>query len=264
MTPLEGFYANVLTDIQPSIGPFFGVVGDDIMARGRMLLKRISMSEKVNKLSCDTARLLYTWMLAHLDVNGCYYADPIVVKNTIFPWREDVTKESIESYLKEMVDVGLIQFYNTKGHYLYYPDFSEKQPKINPDREGRTDIPPPTPESLKSKSGVILTQSKIKEDKVSNDHLDFFELFYKDYPKKVGRELAIKAFKSLNPTKELQKKIMDGLNAYKQVISKEKKERQHILNPASFLNQRRWEDDYGKPNKNIGRLIEGADTGGVN
>jgi hypothetical protein len=137
------------------------------MARGRMLLKRISMSEKVNKnLSCDTSRLLYTWLLSHLDVNGCYYADPIIVKNTIFPWREDITIDEIEKYLKEMNDCGLIVLYDSGGNYLHYPDFEDKQPKINKDREGRTDIPTPTQDKLKSKSRPIPTQNKVKQSKV--------------------------------------------------------------------------------------------------
>lgn len=147
------------------------------MAKGRMLLKRISMSEKVNKeLSCDTSRLLYTWLLSHLDCNGCYYADPIIVKNTVFPWREDLAVKKIESYLNEMANCGLILVYESDGLYLFFPDFEDKQPKINKDREGKTDIPPPTQEQIKSNSRVFQTQSKIKEDKVKEDKVNVVEI----------------------------------------------------------------------------------------
>ena len=143
------------------------------MARGRMLLKRISMSEKINKgLTCDTSRLLYTWILAHLDVNGCYYADPILVKNTIFPWREDISVSKIKQYLQEMRDCGLIILYGQNEEYLHYPDFIEKQPKINADREGKSDIPAPTQELIQSQSGVNQTQNKIREDKIREDVYD--------------------------------------------------------------------------------------------
>lgn len=127
------------------------------------------MSEKINKLSCDTARLLYTWMLAHLDVNGCYYADPVIVKNTIFPWREDIKADMVSKWLDEMDELNLIKRYNSAGHYLIYPDFEDKQPKIQRDREGKTDIPPPTEEQLLSNSCVTPTQIKLKEVKVKED-----------------------------------------------------------------------------------------------
>lgn len=143
------------------------------MARGRMLLKRISMSEKINKgLTCDTSRLLYTWILAHLDVNGCYYADPILVKNTIFPWREDISVSKIKQYLQEMRACGLIILYGQNEEYLHYPDFIEKQPKINADREGKSDIPAPTQELIQSQSGVNQAQSKKREVKINKDVYD--------------------------------------------------------------------------------------------
>jgi hypothetical protein len=165
-------------------------IGGD-MAKGRMLLRRISMSDSLNDLSCDTARLLYTWMLAHLDCNGCYYGDPVKVKNTIFPLREDVTKHKIESYLDEMANLQptpLIVRYKVNGRvYIIYPDFEDRQPKINKDREGVSDIPEPseeiknicksivkeksgaTHEQLMSKSGVTPAEYNIKEGNAQNE-----------------------------------------------------------------------------------------------
>jgi hypothetical protein len=37
------------------------------MARGRFVSKAISLDEKVNALSNDTIRLLFTWLILHLD-----------------------------------------------------------------------------------------------------------------------------------------------------------------------------------------------------
>jgi len=150
----------------------------ELMASGRMLLKKISKSKPVNQLSCDTARLLFTWMLAHLDCNGAIQADPVLVKNTVFPWREDIKVKDVVLYIDEMENLGLIQRYGEEGQYLFYPNFDEEQPKIQKDREAKPEIPPPTPELLQSYSRVTHellqsntrvthTQNKIKQSKVN-------------------------------------------------------------------------------------------------
>jgi hypothetical protein len=143
-----------------------------LMAQGRMLLKRISMSDKVNRLSCDTARLLYTWMIAHLDKNGCFYANPTLVKNIVFPHREDLKTSQIEKYLSEMEQVGLLVRYQDNGNYLCYPDFEEKQPYLRKDKEGREEIPKWSgviPDQVGSNSVVTPVQNKIKYSKVKEE-----------------------------------------------------------------------------------------------
>lgn len=140
------------------------------MAKGRMLQNRISKSRRVNALESDTARLLYTWMLSHLDVNGCFYADPQLVKNIVFP-RLKHTVKKIQSCLDELNEAGLIILYeNDKERYLYYPDFKEKQTNLYPDREGKPDIPKPTTNLLQTnyKSTPAETKGNEKKGKESN------------------------------------------------------------------------------------------------
>jgi len=140
--------------------------GRKIMARGRMLQNRISKSKKLSGLSSDTVRLLYTWMLSHLDVNGNFYADPVMVNNLVFT-RLGHSAETINAALCELDEVGLIRIFEFKGeYYLNYPDFNEKQPKINKEREGKPDIPEFNQELLKSYSRPDQTQTKLREVKL--------------------------------------------------------------------------------------------------
>ena len=135
------------------------------MARGRMLQNRISKSKKMAALSSDTVRLLYTWMLSHLDVNGSFYADPIMVNNLVFT-RLGHSFKIISAALDELTDKGLIVRYQVNGDiYLNYPDFLEKQPSINPNKEGISDIPKVTPESLQSNAGKTPLEEKRREEK---------------------------------------------------------------------------------------------------
>ena len=119
-----------------------------------MLQNRISKSNKIASLSSDTVRLLYTWLLSHLDVNGNFYADPVMVNNLVFT-RLGHSIKTVSSALDELTEKGLIVRYQVNGEiYLNYPDFFEKQPKLNPDREGTPDIPNITPESILINSRV--------------------------------------------------------------------------------------------------------------
>lgn len=68
-----------------------------------------------------------------------------------------------------------------------------------------------------------------------------FDQWYADYPKKVAKPEAKKAFIKARKTVDLET-LLHGLSKYKAVVSG--KERQFIANPATWLNAGRWEDDY--------------------
>ncbi len=142
------------------------------MPQGRILLKSISESQKLPKLKTDGARLLYTWLISHLDINGCFSGNAEVIKGKVFTRLKKSTK-AIEDYLKDMEDVRLIIRYEINGDlFLHSPDFVKKQPQLNPKKEGKPHIPKPPLELLQSYSEVTpdqvrnnSTQSKGKESK---------------------------------------------------------------------------------------------------
>lgn len=132
------------------------------MPQGRIVLKSISESKKMASLKTDGARLLYTWLITHLDVNGCFSADPDVVNGKVLT-RLGKSKKTIISYLDDLESTGLIIIYEANGDkFLNVPDFVEKQPNLQPKKEGKPTIPQPTPDQLQSNS----TTSKVKESKV--------------------------------------------------------------------------------------------------
>ena len=74
-------------------------------------------------------------------------------------------------------------------------------------------------------------------------HQTQFDDFYKLYPKKVGKQTALKAYeKALKTT--THDKIMEGVERYKKHIQSNKTEPQFIAMPATWLNGGRWDDDY--------------------
>lgn len=89
------------------------------------------------------------------------------------------------------------------------------------------------------------TPDKIREEKNKNtntvDQPDGFESFWSAYPKKVGKPAAIKAFRSAKINGHLPDVLADiedkaGSEAWTKAGG------QFVPNPATYLNQRRWED----------------------
>ena len=115
------------------------------MARGRMLNKKVCGSVKFQNLPDDTCRLLATWMIANLDVQGVFYGDPAMVRSAIFPRRSDITVDQIECYLKAIEDTGLMWRFEAKGDiWQFWPGFLAEQPGLRTDRETPDFPTPPT------------------------------------------------------------------------------------------------------------------------
>lgn len=127
------------------------------MAIGRMLNRKVSLSVAMHALPDDTARLLATWMLPQLDLNGVFYADPAVVRSLVFPMRPEVSIDAVSRILDAMEAAGLIVRFEALGRrWLSWPGFAENQPGLRQDRE-RTDFPEPPKLSERSTSGTLPT-----------------------------------------------------------------------------------------------------------
>lgn len=74
-----------------------------------------------------------------------------------------------------------------------------------------------------------------------------FEEFWKAYPKKVGKGAAERAWKKIKPGHQLCMQMVEAVKRQKQCGQWQRDGGQYIPNPATWLNQRRWEDDMGIP-----------------
>jgi len=242
------------------------------MAEGRMLKKKVSTSKKLMELKTDSARLLWTWLLPHLDVEGKFSADPDIVKGSVVPRLKHFTSAKVEEYLLDMAENGLIVIYEVNGdRYLKFNKFEENQ-TLRTDREAKSSIPDPvdnviTPEVPPDSSVVtpgvptdnaVVTppQDKISKDKISKDqdkasdgdgkeikYSDSFEEFWKVYPKKIGKGAAYKSWKIIKPSDVLKEKIINAVKMQCNSIQWQKEGGQYIPNPSTWLNQERWNDE---------------------
>jgi hypothetical protein len=129
------------------------------MAEGRIIKKCISESKKLAELKSDSARLLYTWLIPHLDSSGRYVADPEIIKGHIVPKIKTMTISKIKQILDELADTGLIRLYKSNGEvYLELIKFAEFQKSLALDREPKSKLPAPDPDGkneFRFKSGFV-------------------------------------------------------------------------------------------------------------
>lgn len=76
-----------------------------------------------------------------------------------------------------------------------------------------------------------------------------FEEFWNAYPRKVGKQAALKTWSKLRPSAELTKAILAAVEYQRTCPQWQKDGGQYIPNPATWLNQGRWEDDLLAPAK---------------
>ena len=110
-----------------------------------MINKKISNSRVVDELP-EAAQLLYTWLIPHLDCNGCFYGSAQMIKSLVFP-RKNYSKTRIENWIKLMENCygteksPLIVRYIVDGEqYLFMPGFKGEQIGLRYDKE-KPDFP---------------------------------------------------------------------------------------------------------------------------
>ena len=79
-------------------------------AESRLIYNSISTSERVSILGIKGA-LLFTWLIKHCDCQGRVQGKPIVTKQLVVPFIDEITVEDIEEALKLMVEQKLILWY---------------------------------------------------------------------------------------------------------------------------------------------------------
>lgn len=106
------------------------------------------------------------------------------------------------------------------------PDVTQRKPKHNPNQQPITNNQQPI---LNNPFPLSMEAS--------------FETFWKAYPNKTGKGAARKSFYHLKPSVELVGVMLFGIERSKKSDQWRKDNGQYIPNPATWLNQSRWEDE---------------------
>ena len=123
---------------------------------------------------------------------------------------------------------------------------SEKRAKAgaNKNKQEQTETNENKTDQTETKS---LTKTKTKtETNTKNQNKDIqtkFDRFWLAYPKHQSKPQAFKAFSKIDPDEELMEQILNAIEIQKQSDQWSKDGGQFIPLPATWLNNKRWEDD---------------------
>lgn len=132
--------------------------------------------------------------------------------------------------------------------------------KLNESGQLCTTLDSKSHDSIMTKSGIVM-QDKTRLDKTRIKLGDFdsnlsFDVFWKAYPRKIGKGNAKTRFKNKVKSDDKFKAVMTGLKNHLPLWAKT--DSQFIPHAATWLNGDRWEDEVEMPSQmqQVGRMTE--------
>lgn len=228
------------------------------MARIRYLKPEFFKNEDLVELP-DKARLAFAGLWCWADKEGRLEDRPRRLKAEIFPY-EKVDFEEILNLLAassnkkdpfiiryEVEDKEYIQIKNWNKHQK--PHHTEKKSEIPP-----YDIKYNIKNNIKIKimgkgmgkqheasAGLDNRSLTVNNSIYSDEFLEFWEI----YPKKIGKGKAFEEYERIKQMPD-NKILIEKVKIYKETRSWKKDNGQFIPHPATWLHQRRWEDEVEK------------------
>lgn len=93
----------------------------------RVIKDSIKRSAQVDSLTWFE-EVVFLHMIVTADDHGCLDGRAVVLKNELFPTKENVTKRAIEEAVAKLVSVGLLCEYTVSGMpYLFFPTWEKHQ-----------------------------------------------------------------------------------------------------------------------------------------
>lgn len=215
----------------------------------RMIYSKIWTSQQVGKLS-PIARVLYVGMITLADDEGRLVGDSSYLRGQIFPY-DDIAIIEVEEMRNQVEKMGLIKCYEVDDfEYIQHPNWSEYQ-VIRGDLYKPSTLPSCNGNVTKPLRKSTLSKDKLSKVKISKDnkYTDDFLSFWSLYPRKVGKGATWTSWKKKKDELPDIKILLEILKKQSEQEQWTKDNGQYIPNPATWLNQSRWEDEIITPEK---------------
>ena len=234
----------------------------------RLINESIRTSDQINDLSWFEECFFFRLITA-VDDFGRYDARPQVLKAALFPLKDDLTTKTVSAALETLATMGLVGLYEVDGKpYLYLPTWAQHQ-RI---RNKRSKYPEPVTcqqsaancgelpqNAARIQSNPIRIQSESNPNPIQGagapaELADFvvenidetpFNTFWEMYPRKEGKEYAMKAFSAAMIAGIDPETIIAGL---RRVIELQwsklpEEEKCYIPKPEKWIRGKCWEDE---------------------
>lgn len=214
----------------------------------RIIKESVCVSDSIDTLSWFEEVLFYR-LIVNCDDYGRFDGRAAVIKSRLFPLKDSVTVKAVSDAINKLASAELVTLYVFEGKpYLYLPTWDKHQQV----RARRSKYPEPSSDLISSDiicnqmiSDVPVIQSKNEsknesESESKSAREEAFDVFWAAYPRKVGKGAARKAFAKLPAA--VFPLLVPAVEAQKQCAQWRKNGGEYIPNPATWLNQERWED----------------------
>ena len=204
----------------------------------------------------------YPYLYPLADCNGNFELDIPVILGKLKANRPDLSVRKLEIIFDTFKKEGLAFVWSVVRRQYIHWTRSERRGRL-PRLSRRSNkyerkLAPPLPleeykaylhtfgETLDVSASDALAKATAKATVRAKETPLAFDEFWKAYPRKVGKPAALRAWRSLlrvvwNPN--TASALMAGLERWMQTEQWQKEGGKFIPYPATFLNQRRWEDD---------------------
>lgn len=221
----------------------------------RIIKESIIISDSLSNISADAERFFWR-LVVKADDFGLYYGDVRILASLCFP-QKPPTEQKIRAWLAELVQEGMVGTYTAAEDGKKYLKLLNWE-KCQQTRAKNSKYPEPI---SFDNIGNQVRGNHLKSDSPDNDNdngnefgiekretrasgaVGGFDLFWAAYPKKVGKQDALKVWKQLNPDDDLVDKIIAGVERWKVCEQWTKDGGKFICWPQKFLRNRYWEEN---------------------
>ena len=232
----------------------------------RIIKESICLSDTIDQLSWFEEVVFYR-LIVNCDDYGRFDGRIPAIKNLLFPLKTNITEKTVADAINKLSTVGLVMPYLWDGKPILQLATWDKHQTV---RNKRSKYPAADGSMETSASeNIRLISIEINCNQLNTDECNCssnpiqyesntntnpnptartregFDSFWKSYPKKKAKGDAEKAFSKLKPDEELLKTMLDAIEAQSRSPDWRKDGGQFIPYPATWLNQRRWEDETG-------------------
>mgnify|MGYP001558680734 CR=1 FL=1 len=194
-----------------------------------------------------------------------FYSQAAFPSENLIAEEHNITTRTVRTAIKKLKSANIIKIERKrqKGKWLNnLYCLVDKSEWLLPEEIKDLWLPP---EEIKDKKPEEITRGKIRptkdnkgkdnkeeKDTKNDNELEFSDLlkkyplfakFYKLYPRKNNGRVALKVFNKLVPTQALLETILKDIDRKKKSEQWRKDNGKYIQYPATYLNQRRWEDE---------------------
>ena len=203
----------------------------------RIIKESICTSDTIDRLSWFDEVVFYR-LIVNCDDYGRFDGRGAILKSRLFPLKGGMGERSVRDAVRRLQAAGLVICYQAEGRpYLQLTTWDKHQQV----RAKKSKYP--------AYGGGAAEMEDEPMQKQSNQAglPELFARFWAAYPKKAAKARAEEAFCKIAPDEGLLERMLRAIARQKESREWKKERGQFIPYPATWLSQRRWEDELCAP-----------------